>query len=381
MSASSEEVLSAHDDRSVIGLIDARAPHRANIKHALGHLYNVVAFGDSNEALAWLRKTPPAIVILDEDVKPMSCQSTLEAILRLPEDKRPIVVCTSAEAQSEFLPMAKKRGVAATVKKPFTRLQLVDLIASLLNASIENNWNLLSAHPKLALSRSLKLFGGLATGLANGQPLPFAQIQDCCTPLLAAIEDGRCKDILRALKNHDNYSFVHSLRAATLMALAGQAMGLSYDERLILAAGGLMHDAGKMAVPADVLNKVGPLSEHDWKLLRMHVDVTSQVLLRDSDIPKGVRMIVEQHHERLDGTGYPRGLCSENINALVRMAMIVDIFTAMTDRRPYRVALSAEDALKAMMDMTGQIDTGLLLLFRDVLMDSADLPQQTAQAA
>lgn len=363
----------------MIGLIDARAPHRANIKHALGNLYNVVAFGDSNEALTWMRKTAPTLVILDEDVKPMSCQSTLEAILRLPEDKRPVVVCTSAEPDSSFLALAKKRGVAAAIQKPFTRVQLVDVIATLINNSIQASWNGLATHPKLALSRTLKLFSGMAQSLSDGLPLPYAQIHDCCTPLIAAIDDGRYKDILRALKNHDNYSFVHSLRAATLMALAGQAMGLSYDERLILAAGGLMHDAGKMAVPADILNKVGPLTEQDWKLLRMHVDVTSHVLLRNSDMPRGVCMIVEQHHERLDGSGYPRRLASENINVLVRMAMIVDIFTAMTDRRPYRQALSAEDALKTMMDMTGKIDTGLLLLFRDVLMDS--LGNEDARAA
>ncbi|CAA6604733.1 Response regulator [Rhodospirillaceae bacterium LM-1] len=374
MSASLEAGFSGQDDRSIIALIDARAPHRANIKHALGTLYNVVAFGDSNEALAWMRTASPAMVILDEDVKPMTCQSTLEAVLRLPEDKRPVVVCTSAEVDSTFLAYAKKRGVAATLAKPFTRVQLVDKIAALINQYLEDGWERLSEQPKLTLTRTLDLFAGLAEGLSDGVPLPFAQVQNCCTPLLAAIEDGRYKDILLALRNHDNYSFVHSLRAATLMALAGQAMGLSYDERLILAAGGLMHDAGKMALPGDVLNKVGPLSDHDWKMLRLHVAVTGQVLLRNSDIPKGVRMIIEQHHERLDGTGYPNGLRSESLNALVRMAMIVDIFTAMTDRRPYRAALSAEEALKAMMDMTGKIDTGLLLLFREVLLDSADLP-------
>jgi HD-GYP domain-containing protein (c-di-GMP phosphodiesterase class II) len=378
MSAHGEDVVASGDGRAVVGLIDARAPHRANIKHTLGHLYHVVAFGDSNEALDWLRKSPPAVVILDEDVKPMSSQSTLEAILRIPEERRPIVVCSSAEADSKFLPFAKKRGVNAILKKPFTRIQLVELVAALVSRSIEQNWNLLPAQSKLALSRSLKLFSNLQDGLSDGLPLPYRQIEECCTPLLATIEEGRYKDILQALRNHDNYSFVHSVRAATLMALAGQAMGLSYDERMILAGGGLMHDAGKMAVPAEILNKVGPLTEQDWKLLRMHVDVNSHVLLRDSDIPKGVRMIVEQHHERLDGSGYPRGLCSENINALVRMAMIVDIFTAMTDRRPYRIALSAEDALNAMMGMTGKIDTGLLLLFREVLLDSAELPESKA---
>lgn len=361
---------SGGNDRSVVGLIDARAAHRANIKHALGGLYDVVAFGDSNDALTWMRKATPTLVILDEDVKPMSCQSTLEAILRVPEDKRPLVVCTSAETDSAFLPFARKRGVAATIQKPFTRVQLVDVIAKLVNNAIEASWSGLAAQPKLTLKRTLTLFTGLAQSLSDGLPLPYSQIHDCCTPLLAAIDDGGYKEILRAIKNHDNYSFVHSLRAATLMALAGQAMGLSYDERLILAAGGLMHDAGKMAIPTDILNKVGPLTEQDWKMLRMHVEVTSHVLLRNSDMPRGVCMIVEQHHERLDGTGYPRNLASEHINVLVRMAMIVDIFTAMTDRRPYRPALSAEDALKAMMDMTGKIDTGLLLLFRDMLSDS-----------
>lgn len=378
MTLITDGALSGRDDRAVIGLIDARAPHRANVKHTLGTLYKVVAFSDSNEALAWVRQSHPMLVILDEDVKPMSCQSTLEAVLRLPEDKRPILVCTSAEPDSSFLRLAKKRGVAAAIKKPFTRNQLVDVIADLVSRNIEVGWNALSEQPRLTLKRTLDLFSGLAQGLADGIPLPYSQVEGCCTPLIEAIDQGRFKDILLALKNHDNYSFVHSLRAATMMALAGQAMGLSYDERLTLSAGGLMHDAGKMAVPPEVLNKVGPLTDTDWKMLRSHVDITKQVLLRESDMPKGVCMIVEQHHERLDGSGYPNGLGSEHINVLVRMATIVDIFTAMTDRRPYRPALSAEEALKAMMDMAGKIDTGLLLLFREILLDSADLDVRAA---
>lgn len=378
MTLITDGALSGGDDRAVIGLIDARAPQRASIKHTLGTLYNVVAFGDSNEALAWLRQVNPALVILDEDVKPMSCQSTLEAIQRMPEEKRPILVCTSAEMNSAFLPFASKRGAAATIKKPFTRFELVDVIANLISRRIERGWASLAAQPQLTLKRTLGLFSGLASGLADGTPLPFSQVRDCCTPLIEAIDQGQFKDILLSLKNHDNYSFVHSLRAATMMALAGQAMGLSYDERLTLSAGGLMHDAGKMAVPSDILNKVGPLSDQDWRMLRMHVDVTSHVLLRDSDMPKGVCMIVEQHHERLDGSGYPNGIGSEKINVLVRMATIVDIFTAMTDRRPYRPAFSAEEALKTMMDMAGRIDTGLLLLFREVLLDSMDLKARAA---
>ncbi|MBF0356117.1 MAG: HD domain-containing protein [Alphaproteobacteria bacterium] len=366
--ALASEGVSGSGGLSVIGLIDARAPHRANIKHALGALYDIVAFEDSNEALTWMRKAQPALVILDEDVKPMSSQSTLEAILRIPSDKRPIIVCTSAEANSTFLPMAKQRGASATLAKPFTRVQLVDAIASLITDSIEKGWNKLGLQPRQALTRTLDLFAGMATGLSDGTRVPYAQVQECCAPLVSAIDDGCYLDILKALRNHDNYSFVHSMRAATLMALAGSAMGLTQEERLVLAAGGLMHDAGKMAVPVDVLNKVGPLTEHEWKLLRLHVDVAGQVLLRDSDIPKGVRMIIEQHHERLDGSGYPNGLKSEEINPLVRMAMIVDIFTAMTDRRPYRSAVTPEAALKAMQDMTGKIDTGLLMLFRDVLL-------------
>ena len=105
--------------------------------------------------------------------------------------------------------------------------------------------------------------------------------------------------------------------------------------------------------------------------MKRHVTASVAYLQRCHDLPKGILTIAAQHHEKLDGSGYPLGLAGNKLDRLARMASIIDVFTALTDRRVYKPAMKPETALKIMADeMASHLDITLLGLFRQMLLDA-----------
>ncbi|HEX3995558.1 MAG TPA: HD domain-containing phosphohydrolase, partial [Acetobacteraceae bacterium] len=117
--------------------------------------------------------------------------------------------------------------------------------------------------------------------------------------------------------------------------------------------------------------KPGRLNPAEFEVMKGHVTASMTYLQDCPDLPKGIGIIAAQHHEKLDGTGYPFGLTGSKLNRLARMASIIDVFTALTDRRVYKREMEAETALKLMVDeMTSHLDMKLLGLFRQMLLDA-----------
>jgi putative nucleotidyltransferase with HDIG domain len=192
--------------------------------------------------------------------------------------------------------------------------------------------------------------------------------------LVAAARNNEIDQILRNVKSHDNYSYVHSLRVAVLLAHFGNEIGLGQGELLTLSVGGLLHDIGKVAIPPDILNKPEQLSDQEWAVMRSHVDRSLELIQCIENRPRGVMTIAAQHHEKLDGTGYPNGLKGSDLNELARMAAIVDVFGALTDLRVYKPPLMPAEALDYMRNMgADHLDQNLVKMFRGMLLDTASL--------
>ena len=127
-----------------------------------------------------------------------------------------------------------------------------------------------------------------------------------------------------------------------------------------------------MSIPCDVLNKPSALTDEEMALVQSHVVRGFHYLEHHAVMPKGIMTIVGEHHERLDGSGYPNKLKGDQLNDLARMAAIVDVFVAMTEYRPYRPVIEAEKTLHSMVEEMGaQLDTKLLKLFQEMLLDSS----------
>lgn len=359
--------------RVLVGVIDRNESHRAQIARGLMSFYRVSGHGDLREGLATLRQTPPLAILVDENV------GGAEAVKRIRGDQlfgKTVLIATSDDRNSDFLAQARSLGCHASLVKPFPRATAISLISSFVNKSVEDGWKRLSLSHRRALQSSLDTFNGISDLIDKGEAIGFAAVRDACSPLVDAVQRNDFKAILNGVKGHDNYSYVHSLRVATFLSLFGHAMGLKGDDLLVLSSGGLLHDIGKMSIPHEVLNKPGRLDADELVVMRSHVDGSVAYLAQCPTMPKGVAVIAGQHHEKLDGTGYPKGLKGGELNELARMAAIVDVFSALTDRRCYKPPMEPEKALDIIKtDMGTHLDQSMLRLFVDLLLSgAADAP-------
>ena len=165
----------------------------------------------------------------------------------------------------------------------------------------------------------------------------------------------------------------HCERLALLAARLGQRLDLSPAELDAVTYGALLHDVGKIGVPDRVLTKAGPLSDEEWALVRRHPDIGERICAPLESFA-AFGPIIRHHHERWDGTGYPDGIRGEATSVGARIVGIVDAFDAMTHDRPYRRALTTEQALEELRHGAGrQFDPELARLFVDEI---AGLPSR-----
>jgi PAS domain S-box-containing protein/putative nucleotidyltransferase with HDIG domain len=152
------------------------------------------------------------------------------------------------------------------------------------------------------------------------------------------------KMISRAMFAVDPYTVSHQERLATLAVTIGEKAGLNSEELEWLRVGALLHDIGKAAVPNTILSKPGKLTDEEWVLIRSHVK-RGHEMLQDMDMPENVMDMVLNHHERLDGSGYPNGIKGDKLSTESRILGICDVVEAMSSHRPYRPARKKDEII------------------------------------
>lgn len=151
---------------------------------------------------------------------------------------------------------------------------------------------------------------------------------------------------LRQLRKKDNYAYTHCIDCSALAVAFGRQLGLPADQIHDLALGALLFDIGKTKVPEKLLTKPEKLSEEEFSTVKMHVEFGLGIIDNDKSITPNVRAMIATHHERFDGSGYPKRLSGGDIPLLGRIAAIVDFYDAVTSDRPYARAMSPHDAIK-----------------------------------
>jgi len=171
-------------------------------------------------------------------------------------------------------------------------------------------------------------------------------------------ELNRSKELLNLLSDvflHDHYIFSHSLNV-TLYALAiGIELKLPPKELEQLGLGAILHDVGKMMVPEEILTKPGRLTAEEFKIIKAHAEDGFELLRKVPAIPLVVAHCAYQHHERLNGAGYPRGLKGESIHLFGRILGVADVFDAVTSNRVYRPAMLPHEGLEILFSGSGTL--------------------------
>jgi putative nucleotidyltransferase with HDIG domain len=171
----------------------------------------------------------------------------------------------------------------------------------------------------------------------------------------------------KALDLRDNETENHTLRVVDMSLRLAEKMGIKNDELIHIKRGAMLHDIGKMGVPDEILHKPGPLTDEEWVIMRQHpqfaYDMLSQIsyLHRALDIPGS-------HHEKWDGTGYPRGMKGEQIPLAARLFAIVDVWDALRSDRPYRKAWQDDKVVEYIKEQSGKhFDPGIVEIFLELL--------------
>lgn len=182
--------------------------------------------------------------------------------------------------------------------------------------------------------------------------------------LLEAIDssDAIALDI-NALKTSDEYTFKHSVDVATIAMIVAKQQGLSKKDIHDIGVAGLLHDVGKTKVPPEILNKPGRLNDEEFAVMKQHAVFSYRIVKARNEFSEEVCLTVLQHHEKIDGSGYPLGATASQITPYAKILSVADIYDALVTERPYKKAFSQRDAVEMIMSMTGELDINAMKSF------------------
>jgi putative nucleotidyltransferase with HDIG domain len=155
------------------------------------------------------------------------------------------------------------------------------------------------------------------------------------------------------LGRRDAYTEQHTRRVALRAVQVGERLGLSKVHLRWLAIGGLLHDIGKLAVPDGILKKPGPLDDAEYEIVKRHTEWGTRLLDQIGGFPKPVRRLVRDHHERLDGLGYPNGLTADELDLDTRILAVCDVYDALISSRVYRPPWTHQEAMALLREQVG----------------------------
>ncbi|KWX85820.1 histidine kinase [Paenibacillus riograndensis] len=192
----------------------------------------------------------------------------------------------------------------------------------------------------------------------------FSKVMDSILDDLATQEDPMI--MLLDMHTADNYLYVHSLNVCLYTLVLGIAHGYSREELRVIGMGALLHDIGKTQIPVKIIQKPGMLSEEEFRHMQAHTEIGYRILKDEPNIPLLAAHCALQHHERIDGSGYPRGLKGPQIHEYAKWLGVADSYDAMTSNRIYKKAMLPHQAVEALYVGSGTLyEQKHLELFRD----------------
>ncbi len=199
------------------------------------------------------------------------------------------------------------------------------------------------------VERLVELAGDLAYGIRAQQR---REESEQTRRALAQSLEQTIEAIAATIEVRDPYTAGHQRRTTDLAEVIAEALGLDEERRRGLHLAGAIHDIGKISIPAEILSRPGRLSDVEFEVIKTHA-ATGYEILKGIDFPWPVAQIVRQHHERLDGSGYPDGLQGDEILLEARILAVADVVEAISSHRPYRAALGLDVALEELRAKRG----------------------------
>lgn len=304
-------------------------------KHALGNQYRVTTVSAGTEAIAFLKKEIPDLILMDIEMPQMSGLETVSIIKENEEWAQIPIIFLTADSTPETEAQCLSDGADDFIAKPFVPQVMQSRISRILELS--------------------ELRNGLETKLAEK------------TKQVELVTLNAIMAIANTIEAKDVYTSGHSNRVARYAVEIARRMGWQEEDVKNLNFMALLHDIGKIGVPDVILNKPHPLNDDEFAIIKKHPAIGGEILKSITAIPD-VHIGALYHHERYDGKGYPVGLKGEDIPFEARIIAIADTYDAMASNRAYRHALTEENIITELKKCRGaQLDPAIAQIFIDML--------------
>lgn len=280
-----------------------------------------IASSDPIEALEWCKTHEPDLVLVDYMMPVMDGLEFLQSFRALPGKNVIPVIMITADVQTEVRHKSLQLGANDFLTKPVNKIEL--------RARVTNMLALRKAQLQLA-SRASWLAGEVKNA----------------TREIVAREREAIHRLSRAAEYRDPETGAHLLRMANYSRLLAANLGLSEEEQNLILDAAPMHDIGKVGIPDSILLKPGKLDDGEMATMRLHAQIGADILKGSvSPLLQVAATIALTHHEKYDGSGYPKGLKAEHIPLHGRIIAVADVFDALTSARPYKPAWELERAV------------------------------------
>lgn len=316
--------------------------------------YKITAVPGGREALEILSDEYDAI-ILDINMPGMNGFETIQAINQRELDI-PVLFLTGAGTM-EYAVKAISLGAYDFISKP---IDDIDLFEVKIKRAIEKRMFLIKEKSyKQDLEKEVKL-----------KTKELAEKNILLEQYSHHLEVSTVNTIITlntALEEKDQYTAGHTRRVTEYSQMIGRTMDLSQAEINVVTRACQLHDIGKLVIDVSCIQKPGPLTDEEWVLVKKHPEVGENII-RPLSFLSREGSIVRHHHERLDGKGYPDGICGDEIDLLTKIVTVADCYDAMTSKRAYKVNLAKDEAIEEMRKHSNtQFDPKVVETFVDIL--------------
>jgi putative nucleotidyltransferase with HDIG domain len=354
--------ISMSSDRKIL-LISDRPARSRELAHRLGGRYVCRMIGlYEQQATA----EPVAAVITDVWFRHLSDIERLRHLLSQPcAVAAPIVALLQDNSHLERV-QAVAVGATFLLAADVSVSEIYASLAPILRSMIPPVVPATSLVPAQDIEQARLQFGTIFNAAARGEHVSRTSVDNAAASAIAAIAEGGIRQWLDVVWTYDEATYQHCLLVTGLAAAFAASLQFTRSDQENVTRAALLHDLGKAKIPLTILNKSGVLTSEETAIMRTHAKIGHELLRGQGEYEPEILEVVLRHHELLDGSGYPDGLAGPQINDLVRLVTICDVFAALIERRSYKQAMDPASAFKILQEMEGKLEGALVRAFSQV---------------